>query len=279
MSGCFYFTVEEPRSKLRRFSSVRNFIIDIARLDPAPRSGDCGEHSVHKRQAQSKGAVAQIPFLLQIASLGLRLRQSARQWLTELRHCLRPFPRLDPGLPLSPSMRGIGGGSLRKRIWATAPKGLTLLELLVVIAILGTILLIVFPKIPLLEDYTLNAEARRVAGLFRYAQESASTKKMYYRLWFYPEKEVIEIESSANGIEFKKMQEPSLKGLTLKSGVDMTDIALSTLGKVSGGGVAVIFGPTGGAEPFSLHLKMRQRLLTIHYNPYSGKVKVLEGYV
>src|SRR3972149_4673421 len=38
--------VEEPRSKLRGFSSVRNFIIDIARLDPAPRSGDCGEHSV-----------------------------------------------------------------------------------------------------------------------------------------------------------------------------------------------------------------------------------------
>ena len=158
-------------------------------------------------------------------------------------------------------------------------KGFTLLELLVVIAILGTILLIVFPKIPLLEDYTLNAEARRVAGLFRYAQESASTKKMYYRLWFYPEKEVIEIESSSDGMEFKKIQEPSFMGLTLKSGVDMTDIALSTLGKVSGGGVAVIFGPTGGAEPFSLHLKMRQRLLTINYNPYSGRVKILEEYV
>ena len=158
-------------------------------------------------------------------------------------------------------------------------KGFTLLELLVVIAILGTILLIVFPKIPLFEDYTLNAEARRVAGLFRYAQESASTKKMYYRLWFYPEKEAIEIESSLDGIEFKKIQEPSFMRLTLKSGVDMTDIVLSTLGNVSGGGVAIIFAPMGGAEPFSLHLKMRQRLLTIHYNPYSGKVKVLEGYV
>ena len=31
--------IEEPRSKLRGFSSVRNFIIDIARLDPAPRRG------------------------------------------------------------------------------------------------------------------------------------------------------------------------------------------------------------------------------------------------
>lgn len=174
-------------------------------------------------------------------------------------------------------MSGCFYSSVHKK--QTQSKGLTLLELLVVIAILGTILLIVFPKIPLLEDYTFNAEARRVAGLFRYAQESASTKKMYYRLWFYPEKEVIEIESSANDIEFKKMQEPSLKGLTLKSGVDMTDIVLSTLGKVSGGGVAVIFSPTGGAEPFRLHLKMRQRLLTINYNPYSGRVKILEDYV
>lgn len=162
---------------------------------------------------------------------------------------------------------------------AVAPKGLTLLELLAVIAIVGTILLLVFPKIPLLEDYTLNAEARRVAGLFRYAQESASAKKMYYRLWFYPEKESLEIESSSDGTEFKKIHEPSFMGLTLKGGVDMTDIVLSTLGKIDGGEVAVIFGPAGGAEPFSLHLKMRQRSLTIEHNPYSGKVKIREGYV
>ena len=164
-------------------------------------------------------------------------------------------------------------------IFLHSKTGLTLLELLAVIAIVGTILLIVFPKIPLFEDYTLNAEARRIAGLFRYMQESASAKKMYYKLWFYPEKELLEIESSSDGIEFKKIQETSLKGLTFKSGVDMTDIVLSTLGKVNDGGVAVMFGPMGGAEPFSLHLKMGQRALTIGYNPYSGKVKILEGYV
>lgn len=157
--------------------------------------------------------------------------------------------------------------------------GFTLLELLAVIAILATALLLVFPKIHLFEDYTLNAEARRVAGLFRYAQESASARKMYYRLWFYPEKEAIEIESSSDGIEFKKMEESFLKGLTLKSGIDMMDIVLATLGKVNEGRVAVIFSPSGGAEPFNIHLKMGQRLLTIGYNPYSGKVKVLKGYV
>ncbi|MBI5048568.1 MAG: type II secretion system protein [Deltaproteobacteria bacterium] len=157
--------------------------------------------------------------------------------------------------------------------------GFTLLELLSVIAILGTVLLVVFPKIHFFEDYTLNAEARRVAGLLRYLEESASAKKIYYRVWFYPEKELFKIETSIDGIEFNKSQEPLLRGLSLKKSVEMEDVVISSLGRINEGEAAVVFNPIVGAEPFVIHLKMGQRLLTIGYNPYSGKVKVLKGYV
>lgn len=157
--------------------------------------------------------------------------------------------------------------------------GFTLLELLVVISILSAVLFIVFPKIPFLEDYTLNAEARRLAGLFRYLQDSASTKKIYYRIWFHPKKESLDVEYSLDGNEFKKGQEPFLKGFTFKHGIDMQDIVFSSSGKVEQGGAAVVFNPMSGAEPFNIHLKMEKRLLTISYNPYSGKVKILDGYI
>jgi len=169
------------------------------------------------------------------------------------------------------------GTSIKKN--GSDTKGFTLLELIVVIVILGSVLLIVFPRIPYFENFALNSEARRVAGLFRYLDESASAKKTYYRVWFSPEKGSIEVESSADGVEFKKSGDSSLQGLSLKDGTEMVDLVLAGLGKVDHGEVAVVFNPGAGAEPFNLHLKKNGRTITISYNPYSGKVTVADGYV
>jgi prepilin-type N-terminal cleavage/methylation domain-containing protein len=162
---------------------------------------------------------------------------------------------------------------------ANNKKGLTLFELLLVIAILGSILLIVFPKITLLEDFTLKSEARRMAGLFRYLHESTSTKKVYYRVWLYPERDSLKIESSIDGIEFREYQDTIIRGFSLRGGIDIQDIVIAGLGKVNKGAVAIVFNPQVGAEPFNLHLKGNEHTLTLKYNPYSGKVKVIEGYV
>ena len=73
---------------------------------------------------KSLGSVAQISFLLQIASLGLWLRQSGMEqadrvgvksngnMVALVQNCLRPFPRVYSNLRFS----------LRKRIWVTAPE-------------------------------------------------------------------------------------------------------------------------------------------------------------
>ncbi len=156
-------------------------------------------------------------------------------------------------------------------------KGLTLLELIVVMAVLSALLLVIFPKIPYLETFTLNSDARRAAGLFRYLDETATQKKVYYRVWFSPEKGSIDVESSPDGAEFKKAEDAG--GFILKNGVEISDIVLQGLGRINQGEAAVIFNPGAGAEPFSLHLRKSNRTVTISYNPYSGKVKVADGYV
>lgn len=175
----------------------------------------------------------------------------------------------------------VNNGRFNLPILSTANNrsGLTLFELLLVITILGTILLIVFPKITLLEDFTFKSDARRIAGLFRYLHESTSTKKIYYRVWVYPERDLLKIESSIDGIEFREEHDTAIKGFTLKGGMDIQDIVISGLGIVDEGEVAIVFNPTVGAEPFNLHLKKNKHTLTLNYNPYSGKVKVIEGYV
>lgn len=156
--------------------------------------------------------------------------------------------------------------------------GFTLLELIIVIAILGGLLAIVAPKLPFLEDFSLNSEARRAAGLFRHLNESASAKKVYYRAWVDPERDSIKVEVSETGSEFKEISERGLKGLQMKEGVDIIDITVQGLGKVDKGSAGIIFNPGAGAEPFNLHLKKKERVITISYNPYSGRIKTLEGY-
>lgn len=158
-------------------------------------------------------------------------------------------------------------------------KGFTLLELIAVIAILGTVLVLVFPRLSILEDLTLKSEVRRMAGLFRYLNEAAYTRKIYYRVSFYPEEESLTVESSPDGFEFSKAQDVFLHNLTLREGTDIEDIIVQGLGKIRHGSVTIIFNPGIGAEAFNLHLKKNDRAFTISYNPYSGKVKVTDGYV
>lgn len=158
-------------------------------------------------------------------------------------------------------------------------KGITLLELLVVIVILGSVAAIVAPKLSAFEGFMLDSEARKVAGLLRYLDESATTKNVYYRVWFRPDEESFEVESSPDGVEFKGVRDASLKGYKFRAGIDIEDVVVAGLGKVEAGEVSVVFNPGAGAGPFALHLKKNNAGLTIGYNPYSGKVTIKQGYI
>lgn len=157
--------------------------------------------------------------------------------------------------------------------------GVTLLELIVVITIVGVILAVTFARISLTHDISLTRKARQFASLIRYLNEAAITKKLHYRVWFNLDKEQVRVESSIDGIEYKDEPEVPLRGLALRGGEEIEDIVLLGLGRINKGEVTVIFSPSGFSEPFNLHLKGAERFLTLIFNPYTGRVKIKEGYV
>jgi len=157
--------------------------------------------------------------------------------------------------------------------------GFTLIELVVVIAIVASVLLIAFPGMSVLESYGFRSDARRTAGLFRYLDDTATTEGRYYRVWFYPEKELLRIETSSDGEEFVPVKDPDISGFSLGKSTEIEDIVITGLGKIAKGEAAVVFNPSAGADPFSLHLRRGDEELTLRYNPYSGKVKIIKGHV
>jgi len=157
--------------------------------------------------------------------------------------------------------------------------GFTLIELVVVIAILATVLLIAFPGMSVLESYGFRSDARRMAGLFRYLDDTATTEGIYYRLWFYVDREDFRVETSSDGARFVLAKDSDIGGFSINKSTEIEDVVIAGLGIISTGEAAVIFNPSAGADPFMLHLKRGDSQLTLRYNPYSGKVKIIEGHV
>jgi len=157
--------------------------------------------------------------------------------------------------------------------------GFTLIELIVVIAILASVLLIAFPGMSVLEGYGFRSDARRVAGLFRYLDDTATTEGVYYRVWFYPEEEGLRVETSSDGEQFVSARDPDIGGFSIGRATEIEDVVIAGLGIISVGEAAVVFNPSAGADPFSLHLRRGDEKLTLRYNPYSGKVKIIQGHV
>ncbi len=161
---------------------------------------------------------------------------------------------------------------------------MTLLEVVLVVAVLSAVLLISFPRIPYLSDYALKNDARKLASLFSVLDESATTKKTYYKVIILPgvkkpEANYIKVESSKTGREFTQSKDSSISGVELDKRTVVDDIVVAGLGLVDDGEVDLFFNPVYGAEPFSLHISQSDSVFTINYNPYSGRVKVVEGRI
>jgi len=157
--------------------------------------------------------------------------------------------------------------------------GFTLIELVVVMAILASVLLIAFPGMGALQDFAFRSETRRMAGLFRYLDERATIEARYYRVWFYPEEDSFFVETSPDGEEFVPVSDPDIRGRSLGHSIDMEDVQIAGLGTISRGQAAVVFNPSAGADPFSLHLRREDQRVTLRYNPFSGKVRILDGHL
>lgn len=144
---------------------------------------------------------------------------------------------------------------------SSAP-GFTLLEIIAVIFIISLVAALVIPSFGGFGAKGIRADARRVAALLRYLNESAISMKETYPLridlgeaslaWKDPEGE-------------KSERMPSLVSLDLQS-----------QGELKEGQVTVFFSPLGLQEYLKIKLRDEDRTMTVAFNPVSGRVKIIE---
>ena len=140
--------------------------------------------------------------------------------------------------------------------------GVTLLELIAVLFILSVVTAFVLPSFSGFGTSALKSEAREIASLLNYLNDSAISRKETFFIKFRLDENAI-VWQEPDGTKSKQVQ-------------DMTGVTTQSTGKVSTGEVIVFFEPLGIRENLAVHLLKGDREMTVTLNHISGKVKIKE---
>ena len=138
--------------------------------------------------------------------------------------------------------------------------GFTLLEIVVVLFIASLVMAIVLPSFAGFGESKLRSEAREMASILRYLNESAVSRKETFLIRFDLNKNMVNWQGP-DGEKAKKFD-------------DMTGVATQSKGMVSKGELIVFFEPFGIQENLSIHMSRGKKDMTISLNHLSGKVKI-----
>ena len=139
-------------------------------------------------------------------------------------------------------------------------RGFTLLELIVVLFVVSLIAAIVLPSFSGFGEGKLKSEARELASILRYMNDSAVSRKETFPLKFDLDKNLV----SWQGPEGERTRRLD----------DLTGVTTQSLGTASSGEVIFLFGPLGVRENLSVHLGTGSKNLTVTLNHLSGRVKI-----
>lgn len=146
-------------------------------------------------------------------------------------------------------------------------KGFTLIELIVVIFIVSLFLAISVPSFTGIESNEIRAEAKMIASILRYLNDSSTNKK-----------EELYLTVNFNDRTITYSAEEGDKKETVKY---LRSLFLESKGDINIGEVKVIFTPFGAREFMRFNLRAGQeagsRSFTVELNPLSGRVKIGEG--
>jgi len=140
--------------------------------------------------------------------------------------------------------------------------GFTLLELVVVIFILSMLFAVSLPSFVGIGESRLRSEAKRLASILRYLNDSAITTK--------------ENLSFTADLKDKALRYTGPDGEKSERFDHLSGIELQSRGLLSEGEVTVFFGPTGAGESFRFHLRDNEQGLTVSLNAMSGRVKIVQ---
>lgn len=160
--------------------------------------------------------------------------------------------------------------------WCT---GFTLIEIAIVMAIIGMVMLLVMPRLPSSDQENLKVSARTLASTLRYMQERAATSRINYVLSLTPGSDNAKVYETSLIESNKDPADPLLQKAPLKEGIQVADVVIPRMGKISEGQVRLDVGMGGLRDFVSIHLRSPNGdFWTVMAFPSGGKVKVYEGY-
>jgi general secretion pathway protein H len=156
--------------------------------------------------------------------------------------------------------------STRHSIWVrflarcNCKAGFTLLELMVVLFVVSLIMAIIMPSFAGLGASRLRAEAREMASILRYMNDSAASHKETFPIKF---------DLDQNKVSWKGPD-----GEKTRQFDDLTAIETQSMGMVSRGEVILSFEPLGVRDNVRVHMSRDDKNLIVTLNNLSGKVKI-----
>jgi type II secretion system protein H len=149
---------------------------------------------------------------------------------------------------------------LISRTGISSKQGFTLLEIVVVLFIVSLVMAIVLPSFAGFGESKLKSEAREMASILRYMNDSAVSRKETFLIRFDLDKNMVTWQGP-DGEKTKKFD-------------DMTGVTTQSNGMVSKGELIVFFEPFGIQENLSVHMRRGKKGVVITLNHLSGKVKI-----
>jgi type II secretion system protein H len=142
----------------------------------------------------------------------------------------------------------------------TCSRGFTLLELLVVLCIISVVMALVIPSFSGTGERRLRSEAREIASILNYLQDSAVSRKETFAL---------RCNLDENSIWWKGPD-----GEKRRSFGGMTGVTTQSTGRMAQGEVILFFEPLGIRENLSIHLMSDKKEMTVTLHHLSGRVKI-----
>lgn len=140
--------------------------------------------------------------------------------------------------------------------------GFTLLELLVVIFIASLLLAVSVPSFTGVFDSRINSDAKRLASILRYLNDSAISTKDTFTL---------KVNLNNKVLSYKGSDEEKTERIDSISGIE-----LQSKGLVSEGDIIIFFGTAGAAENFNILLKNDKSSVTVSLNALSSRIKIMQ---
>jgi type II secretion system protein H len=149
------------------------------------------------------------------------------------------------------------------RTGISSRRGFTLLELIVVLFIISLVTALILPSFSGFGENKLKSEAREMASILRYMNDSAVSRKETFLMKFDLDEGTV-YWKGPDGEKKKKFD-------------DITGVTTQLTGKVSKGEITLFFEPLGVRENLSVYMSKGNKEMAITLNHLSGKVKIIQN--